>query len=375
MSDRIVAIERLVVELGAAFQQRAVYPSGHPQVQRSIERAIAAHRTLLDGLPGALETTLLAVEGQLLVDHQPLPEEATWSRGLLQGIGRHGLSGITLLDGLDSGELSGFLDRCQSAEGPSASRHILIGRVGFALDVADAATAQELQERPAGPPLARTEELAAGRTDFASIGVGAAAGGAPAGAAADTGVDRLRTLVGALARAAAGARLESPRLSLATPADREFAHGMATALGTLRLARALGLEADALTDLGLAALLHDVGRLEAGATGGAAGLRAHPVLGAARIAAIPGAPAVAILVAYEHHLRVDGVANYPALPETRAPSAATRIVAVADTWATLRGQGRLPAAEAARMLRERSGSYLDPALVLTFTALLEAPEG
>jgi response regulator RpfG family c-di-GMP phosphodiesterase len=115
--------------------------------------------------------------------------------------------------------------------------------------------------------------------------------------------------------------------------------------------------------------------LEPGASAGTPERRSHPVLGAARLAATPGAPPVAILVAYEHHLRFDGVANYPLLPEARLPSAAARVVAVADSWDTLRSRGRLPAAEAARLLRERAGSYLDPALVETFLALLPGGEG
>jgi hypothetical protein len=352
--ERDPAVERLVVDLGVALQNRGVYPSGHPSLRQAVARAVAAHRAVLAAAGGAEETTLLEVDGHLLVDRVPVSEDATWSRGLLLAFERHGISGLTLLAGLGDDELARFLDSCHAPEGPQPSRHLLIGRAAYAGEEAGAVRGFEARETL--PPLARPEELAAGRDGF----TGVAAGSAPE-------VDRLRQLVVGLARAAAGARLEPPRLPGTEPADREFIHGLATALGTMRLAGALGVAGDALHDLGLAGLLHDVGRLE---TGGGAGLAAHPVAGAARLAATPGVPAVAVAVAFEHHLRFDGEPAYPRLAEPRGPCAAARVVAVADTWDTLRTRGRLPPVEAAALLRRRAGSFLDPHLVEVFTALV-----
>jgi hypothetical protein len=356
------AVERLVVELGVALQSRGVYPSGHPSLGRSVERAIAAHRAVLALADAPAATTLLAIEGQLLVDRVPVPEDAAWSRGLLLGFERHGLSGLTLLAGLDGAELAAFLDACHGASGPQPSSHVQIGAVGFA----ELGPGAERGLPGAGrlPPLTRAEELAEGRESFAAV----------AGRSARE-VDRLRSLVAALARAAGGAQLASPRLATVNPGDREFLHGLATALGTLRLARALGVEGDRLQELGLAALLHDIGRLEAGPLGGDAAHRAHPVVGAARLAATPGVPPVAVVAAFEHHLRFDGAPNYPVLDEARGPSAAAQIVAVADTWDTLRVRGGLAAADAVPVLRRRAGTYLNPALVEIFVALIEGGGG
>lgn len=353
--ERDPLVERLVVDLGVALQNRGVYPSGHPSLERGVARAMAAHRAVL-AAGGADETTLLEVDGHLLVDSVPLAEDATWSRGLLLAFERHGISGLTLLAGLAEDELARFLDSCHSAAGPQPSRHLLLGRAAYAAE--EGGSVRGFAAPETLPPLARPEELAAGRDGFAGVAAGSAGE-----------VDRLRSLVVGLARAAAGARLEPPRLPGREPADREFVHGLATALGTMRLAGALGVEGDALHDLGLAGMLHDVGRLET-AGGGGGGLAAHPVAGAARLAATPGVPAVAVAVAFEHHLRFDGEPSYPRLTEPRAPCAATRVVAVADTWDTLRSRGRLPPPEAAALLRRRAGSFLDPHLVEVFTALV-----
>ncbi len=369
MSDepRVVARadlgERLVVELGAALQQSAVYPSNHPQVRRAIERAVAAFDALR-AATGARETSLIVFDGQLLVDRRSAPEGATWTRGLLIAFARHGLGGMTLGAGLDADELARFLDSCADDGRPEPSRHLQIGQAGFVgSDQPEAsAGAPARDDRPA---LAPPDQLSAGRAELAAV----AGGGA-------TRLEHLRAMVDRLARAAAGARLEPPKLALADAHDIAFLHGLAVALAALRLARALGFEGDRLEEIGLAALLHDVGHLVPAAGESADERRQrHTVRGAARLAAVEGLSEIVVVAAYEHHLRFDGAPNYPRLTLPRRPVAAARLVAVADTWDTLRSRGRAAPAEALTVLRDRSGSFLDPTLVELFAAIVEAEPG
>ena len=90
--------------------------------------------------------------------------------------------------------------------------------------------------------------------------------------------------------------------------------------------------------------------------------------GALRLAAMEGLPESVVLAAYEHHLRWDSAENYPRLSAPRRPAAPARVVAVADTWSTLRGSGGATPAEAAAILRDRAGGFLDPDLVEAFLA-------
>lgn len=355
--------ERLVVDLGAAFQQRAVYAAGHPQVQRAIARALDALASWCRHL-GTAEVSLLTLEGQLLVDRQAIPEDSPWARGLLQSYRRHEIGGLTLLAGLDAEELGKFFESCQSAEGASATAHILVGRAGLtAGDGSEKAVTLGVAARGA-PRWLTAEQMAEARAELVAAATGRA-----------SRIDRLRALVARLARSAETGALDPLQLTPADSDDRAFLHGLAVALATLRLGRALGLTGGALDDLGFAAFVHYIGFLEPEVEGESPAERRerHPIRGAARLAALDGLPDLAALVAYEHHLRFDRQPNYPPTTAARAPLAAARMVAVADTWVTLRSRGEFSAAEALDLLRSRSGTFLDPVLVELFTTLLEPP--
>lgn len=352
--------ERLVVELGAAFQQRSVYPASHPQLRRSIERTLTALEAWCAST-GRQEVSLIVIEGQLLVEREAVVEGATWTRGLLLAFARHDLGGMTLLAGLDADELAAFLDACAGGQRPQPSRHLQIGQAGFVgAERPDSSSGEPAAgERPA---LARPDQLEGAKEELIAIARGGSAR-----------VERLRAMVARLARAAAGARLEPPKLAVADTNDVAFLHGLSVSLGTLRLGHALGLDGEPLEELGLAGLLHDVGYLEPAAGEDAAERRRrHTVRGAARLAALDGVSELAIVVAFEHHLRFDGEPNYPRLAVARYPVAASRVVAVADTWDTLRSRGRAAPAEALAVLRDRAGSFLDPTLVELFAAIVEA---
>ena len=355
--------ERLVVDLGAAFQQRAVYAAGHPQVQRAVTRALDAFAAWCRH-EGTSEVSLLTLEGQLLVDRQAIPEDSPWARGLLQTYRRYEIGGLTLLAGLDA-EGDRSLRRVAGGETGSADQNVGRRRRALRRLAALEEPAQLLGVAArVAPRWLTAEQMAEARAELVAAATGRA-----------SRIDRLRALVARLARSAETGALGPLDLTPADSDDRAFLHGLAVALATLRLGRALGLTGDALDELGLAALVHDIGFLEAEVEGESPAERRerHPIRGAARLAALDGLSDLAALVAYEHHLRFDREPNYPPTTTARAPLAAARVVAVADTWVTLRGRGELPAAEALVLLRSRAGTFLDPVLVEIFSALLEPP--
>ncbi len=349
--------QRLVTDLGAAFQLRVSYAPDHPQVKRALARVLADFAEWWTSA-GTAEVTLILVEGNLLVDRQAIAEDAPWARGLLRAFARHGIRGLTLVGGLDEAELGAFLDGCLGKGGPTSSRHVLVGRAGFTATGAPE-SAGDLGQGPGSqgsqvPAAFSPEQVEGACAELRAIGAGDA-----------TRIERLRAIVAELARGAEASASDALRVGLAHVADREFLHGLAVALSTLRLGRALGVGGTELEDLVLSGFLHDVGHLEgAGVDEDPDRKRSrHPVRGAVRLAGLEGIPDTVVLVALDHHLRFDGAPSYPSMVVPRRPVAAARVVAVADSWETLRCQGGTRPADTVAILRERAGTFLDPALV------------
>ena len=272
--------QRLVTDLGAVFQVRATYAPGHPQVKGALDRVLGAFAGWREHA-GSAEVSLILVEGSLLVDRQAIPDGAPWARGLLRSFDRHGIRGLTLVAGLDEAELGRFLDACHGTQGPAPSPHILVGQAGFAATGSPGAEGAGGPVPAGAPPSPASGQLEGARRELRAAGAGDA-----------TRIDRLRSLVAELSRSAGAAALEALRHSASGVDDREFLHGLAVALATLGLGRALGVEGKALEDLALAGFLHDLGHLEGpGAEKDPARRRArHPVRGAERLAALEGIP-------------------------------------------------------------------------------------
>ena len=94
-----------------------------------------------------------------------------------------------------------------------------------------------------------------------------------------------------------------------------FTHSLNVCLLNLAQATALGIEGQLLHDIGLSAMLHDVGKLfipaeilnKPGKLDDKewALMQQHPVRGAEYLLDNPGVPRMAVINAYEHHLRFD----------------------------------------------------------------------
>ncbi len=139
---------------------------------------------------------------------------------------------------------------------------------------------------------------------------------------------------------------ETPLMGLTTLRDFDdytFTHSVNVAIFSVAIGKRLGLSKMQLYDLGLAAVLHDLGKtrlpLELISRRGGlkaddwALIQAHPWLGVLAMFELQhGAgelPLRAMRVSFEHHLKVDG-SGYPRVVRARQQGLFSRIVAVAD---------------------------------------------
>jgi len=143
---------------------------------------------------------------------------------------------------------------------------------------------------------------------------------------------------------------ESALVELASIKDFDeytYAHCVNVSIYSLALGFRLGLDRRGLSELGLSALFHDIGKTKlprdlVTKKGRFDELdwiqmRRHPALGAMTLAKtlnLDSNTARAMAVAYEHHINLDGT-GYPTLPEPRPTNLYSRIISIADSFDAL----------------------------------------
>jgi putative nucleotidyltransferase with HDIG domain len=162
--------------------------------------------------------------------------------------------------------------------------------------------------------------------------------------------------------------------------DDLCSHSANVAMLSILQAEHLGFGNALLHDIGLAALLHDVGktllpknildRQYSLAEAEWAVMKKHTVYGAALLASLNKVPEIAIVVAYEHHMKYDGTGYPETARRTKKQHIISQIVAVADLYCALSAglPHRNPLSDSSIMglFAEISGRELNPLLVGNF---------
>ncbi len=171
-------------------------------------------------------------------------------------------------------------------------------------------------------------------------------------------------------------------LSYLTRHEKEAeAHAITSSILALTLGRYLKLPHNEVTDLGLAALLHDIGQtaiplklLQNGPQNEAEEqhLRQHTRLGALLLKKVEGMPQAVVAAALHHHEQVDGN-GYPGHLKGDAISMAGKVVAIINVYDRITNASdgpHLPPSEALRYLYLYRGKQFDLKLTEAFIKCL-----
>ena len=161
-----------------------------------------------------------------------------------------------------------------------------------------------------------------------------------------------------------------------------YLHTCNVCLLTMSLGGRLGLPGRDVFDLGVAALLHDLGKSFVPAEildkPGRLNeeewriVRQHPEAGARLLMEQPKVHHLAVVVAYEHHMRYDGDGGYPQAPYQ--PSPQSQLIAITDSFDAIFGSRsyhrRYDVLDALEILRSQRGRAYHPELVDVFERLV-----
>jgi HD-GYP domain-containing protein (c-di-GMP phosphodiesterase class II) len=163
-----------------------------------------------------------------------------------------------------------------------------------------------------------------------------------------------------------------------------FTHSTNVCILNLAQAMALGIKGDALRDIGVAALLHDTGKLyvpeeilnKPGKLTDTEWemIRSHPQRGAEYLLDNPGIPPLAVVVAYEHHMQYDN-SGYPQVSRDWRQNICSQMTTISDFFDAMRTKRIYRDALETKIIADQmtkiSGTSLNPLLTKNFLILIE----
>ncbi len=359
----------LVRRLAAAIRGAQLYAPGHPLVVRSVT-ALAEALSQIHAYSASLAIGI--VGDDLVVGEIPVPRAAENMGELMRRLQQAGVERIVVDRGVDVEELTRLVQALASADAAQVGsltglRHIRVGRLQVERRVdapsGDAATFKRLYNDAV--------QVASQLWD------GAQTEGKPDPNAS-------RGIVDSLAEAVAQNRTALLALTALKDYDNyTFTHMVNVSILTMGQARGLGIEGALLREFGLSALMHDIGKVKTPTEilnkpdklddREFEIMKRHTVDGAEILRRTPEMPALTPIVAFEHHLRLDGT-GYPNGVVRGQLNLATMLCGVADVYDAMRSQRHyqeaFPTDRILAVLQRNDGTQFDQNLVRRFAQLV-----
>ena len=387
-------LQEFIRHLAAAASTASLYPLEHRQVLHLCD---VAQADLLAALEDREDLALLRVDARLVLDGQPLSGGPYLGR-LAQMLKYRGIGHLRLDRRIEREELlaliGGLAGRSTIKELQS-SPHLRLGRAE--LRRARGSTARKPEEGTQGAP-ATTPRLPSETVSTADVEAGSEPAQPPPEHLArlmdlyDTarrhrqlhvvGINEIvSTFIDALAGTGESLLVMAP---LRDMDEYTFTHSVNVCVLNLAQATALGIEGAMLHDIGIAAMLHDVGKLfipeEILNKPGPLTeeewqiVREHPLKGARFLLDTPGVPRMAVVTAFEHHMRFDQ-GGYPVIREAWTQNLCSQMTTISDLFDSMltRRPYREPAEleEVSTTIRYAGGTQLHPILAENFLQLLK----
>lgn len=345
--------ERIATEVGPQLISRL---HGLLRAARLYSRSNQTYRRMLQELMATIaeamedETTLVGMGDYFYVNGVRLKGQGSQMalfRALMAEFESRGLGAVRFLPGVTAEEIETFLDHFGSARDPESAEKLpeRVSGAGVVHIVPVLARDLKVVNESDGVEEgaeARTERERAKQTfsraviGMKSIMLRTAQSGRPA-------IRQARRLVQPIVDSIM--KNEYSIIGLTALKDHDeytYAHCVNVSILSVGIGQVLGLSRQALANLGVAALLHDIGKIaipsellqkSAALTPEEWSLmRRHPLEGVKMVTRLPGASTLTLdtmRVCFQHHVNFD-CSGYPEFPSRRIPAPMTRIVAVAD---------------------------------------------
>jgi putative nucleotidyltransferase with HDIG domain len=372
-APRVQLADELLRRLAASLRSAQLYSKNHPIIARNLESLSAAVQLL-----HSIDSTIVIglVGDEVIVDDMPIAKADTLG-SLVTRLHQGGIERITIDRGVTVDEIRAFID---AVTAPDAAReggeiaatlptlpHIRVGRVTIEerveSDLSDMATIKRMYNEAVSVA--------------SSVWESAQTEGQP-----DTTM--ARTMIDGLAQAVAQNRRALLALTTLKNYDNyTFTHMVNVSILTMGQARGLGIDGSLLREFGLAALMHDIGKVRTPleilnkpdklTDAEFTIMKRHTVDGAEMLRQNPDLPPLVPVVTFEHHLRLDG-SGYPDGAKRGSLNVGTMLCSIADVYDAMRSQRgyqqSFPTDRILEVLKRNDGRQFDQHLVRRFTQLI-----
>lgn len=363
------SIVGLITNVVTAIANSSLYSSEHFQVKRHIEKAYA---NILNVLEGHKEITFMIIDEDLIVESSPL-SNGVYALKFIERLQRRGIGRLTFISGITMEELKNFVVALSSPLTVGAevvsSPHIKLGRVDVRIRQGGGEETAEIVSNISEEEMYKIMEIYYSIKKHRRLSV--------------AGIDEIVTdFIDAFHRNI------SPLLSLAPVKSFDnytFTHSANVCILTVSQAMHLGLEGQILHDMGIAALLHDVGKMfipeeiltkrdrlderewEI--------MKTHPLKGAIYLMDSPGIPRLSVLVAFEHHMKYN-FSGYPRVKSGWRQNLCSQITMITDFFDAMRTFRKyrepIETEDILAMIKDKAGTDFNPHLVDSFAKMMSS---
>ncbi len=367
----------ILTALARAKRNAALYSAGHPVVDETINdthQAISQHVQARSSLILAIHEDTFFAENVLLL------EESLRLSSLLVELKEREVGSIEFVDGLEPWELTRLIEVLNLSVAD-------LGGQGGAATRLSQARVQHVAIRP--PRMLSPEDRARIRVDPRD------AYRAGLRAMDEVSFEASRDLPLELHKAKLVLKsivdlIQMDRTSMMSVAalktydEDTFHHSVNVSILSMMMAARLQLDRVLTVALGLAAMLHDIGKVRVPPAiitkpgvltpGELEVVRRHPIYGAYLLGSLSGLARLAMVVALEHHANYD-LSGYPRLSVKKVPHLLSRIVQLADFYDAATSSRRLYRrpmlpSEAIRLINHQAGKLFDSTLARLFVQVL-----
>jgi HD-GYP domain-containing protein (c-di-GMP phosphodiesterase class II) len=369
---------QMIAHLNGAVSNSRLYASDHPQVALHMERAYGELRALL---AIKKELTFIIVDSDLILDNQVMTPMTPQLEQFVHVFRKCAIQRVTFTEEVTLEALSRLVSELSSLnqEVVHSSKGIRLGKVlvgpGGKASSSDPVSAPELEQRLEDFGNFRNLSLDNLKDLYHQIkttkkisphGLGEIVQGFLHGMMRN--VNPLQMLA-----------------SLKTSDEYTFTHAINVCLLTMAQAEALGVKGKPLYEIGIAASMHDAGKMfvpdeilnkpDKLTAKEWDHMRNHAMHGAHYILKLEGIPRLAFLAALEHHIHFDGT-GYPDMGKHWRPNIVSQMVTIADFFDAMRSRRAYkepkPDAVIIKILKEESGTTFNPDLVDNFLRLIRS---